>query len=121
MNIPSDSDEPLFVPDEFEAEHLDEARRVISSNTGVRRAARKLAASVAGQRDHPRQRILRLVSILHGIAVVCAIAISAVTGTWLIGLAVAVMVGLSLLIALRLFHTIGQARDKEPAQRHQSQ
>jgi hypothetical protein len=118
---PSD-DEPLFVPDGFEAEHLEAARRTIASNTGARRVARRFASSVAGHRSSdPRQRLTRLIAILHGVGALFAIVISAVTGTWLIGLAVMAMVGLSLLTAVRLLHVIEQARAHELAQREQPQ
>lgn len=115
-------DEPLFVPDGFEAEHLDEARRTIAKNLGTRRLARRVASSIAGQRGNaPQQRVIRLITMLHGIAVLVTIALSAVTDTWLIGLAVTAMVGLSLLAAIRLVHVIERAHAYELAQRQQPQ
>ena len=127
MDIPSGhqeprDDDPLFVPDEFEAEHLEEARRTIASRTGIRSVPRRLAPSVVGRHsDAPKQRFTRLIVSLHGIAVVFAIVISAVTGTWLIGLAMTAVIGLSLWTAIRLVRTIERVHAHELAQRQQPQ
>lgn len=111
-------DEPLFVPRAFEAEHLEEARRTIANNTGARRVARRLAASATGRgTTSAQQRYTRLVTLVHAIAVVVAVAISAVTETWLIGLAVTVMIGMSLFTAIRLWRVVQRVRAYEVAER----
>ena len=127
MDIPSGHQEPrdedpLFVPDEFEAEHLEEARRTVASRTGIRSVPRRLAPSVVGRRgDAPKQRFTRLIVSLHVIAVLFAIVISAVNGTWLVGLAMTAVIGLSLWTAIRLVRTIEQVHAHELAQRQQPQ
>lgn len=115
-------DGPLFVPDEFEAAHLEHARRKVANTTGARSLGRRLASSVGGQHTaSAQQRVARLLWLLHGIAVIVTLALSAVTDTWLIGLAVIVLIGLSLLMTTRLVHVIERVHAHESAQRHQSQ
>lgn len=115
-------DEPLFVPDEFEAAHLKQARRAVASTTGARGLGRRLTSSLAGRHTgSAQQRVTRLLWIVHGIAVIVTLALSAVTDTWLIGLAVSALIGLSLLTATRLVHVVERVHAHESAQRRHPQ
>lgn len=113
MHTPN-SDEPLYVPEEFEAEHLEEARRRLASSRGPRRIARRVTSTVSRRRGtSARQQFLGVAALLHALAAVLAMAISALTGTWLIGLTLVALAGLSLATVVRVLHVVEQARERE--------
>jgi hypothetical protein len=126
VDLPSDhpkpsDDDPLFVPDEFEAEHLEQARRMVQAKSERRSIGQRFVRLATGRRGGtPKQRLTSLIVSLHGVAVLFAVVISAVTGTWLPGVAVSALIGLSLWTAFRLIHVIKQVHAHELAHRQQS-
>ena len=106
---------PLFVPDEFQSEHLDDARRTVTRSRARRQLARQVtkAASWRGGQGSPHPRLRGLAYLLHALAAVLALAFAAITSTWFVGLAVVVFVGLSLATVLRVLVVIERAQLEE--------
>jgi hypothetical protein len=107
-------DQPLYLPEEFEREHLDDARRSVAESRGRRAAVRRVAVAVS-PRDARRRRSLGIAAMLHAAAAVLVLAISAATGTWVVGLAMLAMVAISLAVTARVLHVLGAAREREAA------
>jgi hypothetical protein len=108
-------DQPLYLPEEFEREHLDDARRSVANSRGRRAAVRRVAVAAVSPRDARRRRSLGIASLLHAVAAVSVLAISAATGTWGVGLAMLVMVAISLAVTARMLHVMAAAREREAA------
>ena len=103
MQTSGEDDAPLYVPAEFEAEHLDEARRRVARTRGSRRLVHRTAAAVTGGGDRsPRRRALRFALFaVHVLATAFTLAISALTGTWFVGLTVTALITVSFLAIMR--------------------
>lgn len=115
MESAGSDESPLYVPEEFQAAHLDDARRTVTRSPVQRRFARQVAKATSwqGAGREPRQRLRGLAYVLHALAAVLAVAFAAVTNTWLVGLAVLAIVGLSLAATLRLIVVIERAQAEE--------
>ena len=118
MSTAGDGETPLYVPQEFQLEHLDDARRTVSRSPARRQAARYAAraASWPSVGRSPQQWLRGLAYLLHVLAAALALAFAAITSTWLVGLAVVGFVGLSLAAVLRLLVVIERAREEEAQQ-----
>lgn len=98
------SDSPLYVPEEFEAAHILEARRTVRGRRVPDRPWRCPALSLGRflrpAANDPRQHVRHLVYVLHLVAVAVTVLFAAITGTWLAGSVVVVFVGLTLAAVL---------------------
>lgn len=103
MRTPADDDAPLYVPAEFEAEHLDDARRTVIRSALVRKRGR------TGTRRSRLERWRAGAVFAHLIAGAIAVVIAAVTGTWGIGVSVLAVLALSLGVSLTVFGRIAQS------------
>jgi len=95
-NDPMDEDLPLYLPEEFEREHLAEARRAVVASRGGRAIARRITSAalprgMAGARTH-----VGIAVVVHAVAAVLVLVIAAATGTWAVGLAMLGLVAISL-------------------------
>lgn len=109
METPSSDDAPLYVPEEFEVEHLEAARRSVASSRGGRRSVSRAAPPAAGGGEVPERRWRVLALSLHAVAAVLSIAIAALSGTWVVGALGLVTIGLSLLVVLYAIERFGPA------------
>lgn len=111
---PEEDDSPLYVPAEFQADHLEEARRHVARSRGLRHSARRLTATVAATENASvgRRRALRLMAIMHAIAAVFAVVISAIVGAWLVGSFVIALIGVSLGITARVLYALDRAAQR---------
>lgn len=113
MDEPIDDDQPLFLPEEFEREHLDDARRTVANTRGGRAIARRVS-SAAVPRGGPRVRThVGIAVLVHAVAALLVLTIAAATGTWAVGFAMLVLVAVSLGVVARVLHVM--ARDGVPA------
>jgi hypothetical protein len=108
-------DQPLYLPEEFEREHLADARRSVADGRGRRAAVRRVAAAAVSPRDARRRWSLAVAWMLHAVAAVLVLAISAATGTWVVGLVMLVMVAISMAVTARVLHVLAVARAREAA------
>ena len=102
MRTPADDGSPLFVPTEFEAEHLDDARRAVIRSLVRRGRVRSLGERAIG----PRRGWRSIAVIAHLTAVTIALVFAAVTGTWAVGFAVIASVVVSLPVSLPVLSSI---------------
>ncbi|MFP4312665.1 MAG: hypothetical protein ACLFS9_11895 [Nitriliruptoraceae bacterium] len=109
MKRPADGELPLYVPSEFEVEHLDEARRTVIRSHLPKGRPRWVTPRASGR---PVDRYL--VILLHLTAAVLTLAVSAMTGTWREGLALLLGVAVSLSVTLLVLHRISRRRRREP-------
>lgn len=112
-NTPMSDDAPLYVPREFEREHLEEARRSVASASKGQGVAHRVMSMVRRSGSAQRRRSIGLAILLHGLAALLVLTISAVTGTWLIGLTVVGFVALSLFGSVRLLQHLHESRHPE--------
>lgn len=116
MDEPMDDDQPLFLPEEFEREHLDDARRTVANTRGGRAIARRVTAA-AVPRGRPRVRTRVGIAVLvHAVASLLVVTIAVATGTWAVGLAMLGLVAVSLGVVARVLHVMGQNRVPTPPQ-----
>jgi hypothetical protein len=113
METPSSDDAPLYVPEEFEVEHLEAARRSVASSRGGRRPVPRAAPPAAGGGEAPERRWRVLAVSLHAVAAVLSIAIAALSGTWLVGALGVVTIGLSLIVVLHAIKRYGPSRRRD--------
>jgi fatty acid desaturase len=108
-----DQDPPLYVPAEFEAEHLADARRTVILSAMRRNGSSSLAGRGI---DMPRRRAVALLA--HLAALTIALVFSAVTGTWVAGIVVLVVVSGSLGVTLWVIsHVERQQADRRQRRR----
>jgi hypothetical protein len=116
-NDPMDEDRPLYLPEEFERDHLVEARRAVANSRGGRAVARRVT-SAALPRGVPRARThVGIAVAVHAVAALLVLAIAAATGTWAVGLAMLGMVAISLAGVVGVLHVVarnGAPVPKEP-------
>jgi hypothetical protein len=112
-NDPMDDDQPLFLPAEFEREHLDEARRVVSSSRGGRAMARRVTSAAIPQRGGPERTHIGVAVLIHAVAALLLVIIALATGTWAVGLAMLGMLAISLAVVIRVLHVMAQNRVAE--------
>lgn len=99
-NSPLNENSPLFVPEEFEREHLAAARRRVAESRGSRRLLRRTSHGIgslavpAGAR--PLHRFLGVACLLHGPAAVLILAVTVITQAWLVGLALLLLLVVTL-------------------------
>jgi len=117
MNQPMDDDQPLFLPEEFEREHLEEARRAVAQTRGGRAVARRVtSATIPRMGDRARTR-LGIAVLVHAVAALMVLVIAIATGTWLVGLAMWGMLVISLGVTARVLHVMDQSRAPSPTER----
>lgn len=107
-------DEPFYVPEELERDHLLDARRTVARSTRAPRPHRTL---VAHRPSTPRQRTRLVVVAVHLLAALLLVTLAALTQTWTIAVALLAVVGVSLVVVLRLVDVAQQAQVTEPQQR----
>lgn len=116
MNDPMDDDQPLYLPEELEREHLAEARRAVANSRGSRALAGRIASS-ALPRGGPRvRRQVRIAAWMHAVAAVLVIVIAAVTSTWTIGLAMSGLIAISLGAVVWVLHVIARNGATSPSE-----
>lgn len=120
MDTPRDNDAPLYVPEELQALHLEEARRTVAASRGPRALARRAGAALHSRAGRSlREQFDVLAIFLHALAATVAGAFAAVTGTWLVGGFVVVAIGVSLVAVLRLLRVIERVHRAEATSQHQ--
>ena len=107
-------DEPFYVPEEFERDHLVDAKRTVARSTRAQRPHRTL---MARRPSTQRGRTRLVVTAIHLLATLLLVALAALTETWLIAAALLAVVAVSLLVSLRLVDVAQQAQVTEPQQR----
>lgn len=96
---PHDRDDLLFVPEEFERAHSQQARREVRQTYRRGRVWRRL-----DRWSSPRSRagqVRRALIVLHALGALVGVAFAAITSTWVVGGVICLLVGASLLIGLR--------------------
>lgn len=113
-NEPMDDDPPLYLPEAFEREHLDEARRAVANSRGGRAIARRVTAA-ALPRGVPRARThLGIAIAVHAVAALLVLVIAAATGTWAVGIVMLGLVAISLGGVARVLHVMATNRAPVP-------
>jgi hypothetical protein len=112
--IPMDDDQPLYLPEEFEREHLDEARRVVAASRGGRAIARRVTATLPG-RDGRGRSPLAIAASIHAVAALFVITITVATGTWAIGLVMLGLTAVSFAVVARVLHVLAAGHVRQPA------
>ncbi len=97
-----DDDPPLYVPAEFEAEHLADARRTVILSLMRRDCPPSFASPARETRGRPA-----VVLFAHLVAVAMTLVFTIVTGTWLAGIVVLVAVASSLLVTSSVTRRLG--------------
>lgn len=120
MNEPMDDGRPLYLPEEFEREHLEEARRAVASSRGGRAIARRVT-SAALPRGVPRVRThVGIAVLVHAVAALLVMVIAAATGTWAVGLAMLGLVVVSLGVVAWVLHVLDRRRAPAPTEPNRS-
>ena len=109
-DLPANDDAPLFVPEEFEREHLEDAHRTVAGTSGHQRVDRRIASVMRSRKGTSRHWSFTLALVMHAVAAVLLLAITVVTGTWTAGGIVLGLVALSLAVTLRLLRHVEQPR-----------
>jgi hypothetical protein len=102
-----DDDLPLYVPAEFEAEYLADARRTVILSAMRRASSPSFAARAT---EMPRRRAVAFLA--HLAALTIALVFTAVTGTWVAGVVVLVAVSASLCVTLWILTLLGREPDR---------
>jgi len=109
-DLPANDDAPLFVPEEFQLEHREEAHRMVASTSGRQRVGRRIASVVGSRKDASRHWSFALAVAVHALAALLLLVITAVTGTWTAGGIVLGLAGLSLVVTLRILRSCERRR-----------
>jgi hypothetical protein len=109
-------DQPLYVPEDFEREHLDDARRSVANSRGGRAIARRMVSAGIVGRDPRHRRSRGIAGLVHAAASLLVVAIAAATGTWGVGLVMLGLVAVSLAVVIRVLHVVAEARERELAE-----
>ncbi len=105
--MPDDHETPVYVPETFQEEHLDEARRMVANSRGVRAAARRLT-SMRGD-DEASAVTARWLPYLYGahaLAALLALTFAVATTTFAIGAVVVAGIGVSAFVVRSLTVTL---------------
>jgi predicted RND superfamily exporter protein len=98
-----DDDLPLYVPAEFEAEYLADARRTVILSA-MRRAGSPSFSAGSTATAHRRGVAL----LAHLAALTIALVFTVVTGTWVAGVVVLIAVSASLCVTLWIITLLGR-------------
>ena len=108
---PEDADGPLYVPQAFEDEYRDEARRTVAASRR-RRSARRRRRSSASWSSMPLTERLRVgLSVVHLLAALLVLFLSGLTRTWLVGIVLVFVVAVSLAASLGAAESVRSLRD----------
>ena len=117
MNDPMDEDRPLYLPPEFEREHLDEARRAVANSRGARAVARRVSTAALPRGGARARTHIGIAVVVHAVAALFVVVIAAATGTWAVGLAMLGLVAISLGGVAWVLHVM--ARNDAPVPKQQ--
>jgi hypothetical protein len=109
-DLPANDDAPLFVPEEFQLEHLEEAHRTVAKTSGRQHVGRRIVSVVHSGKGTSRHWSFALAVIVHAVAALLLLAITAVTDTWAAGGIVLGLVALSLAVTLALLRSVERRR-----------
>lgn len=114
--VPMDDDQTLYVPEAFEREHLDDARRAVANSRGARAAARRVTAATTSTIGRTGRSRLGIVILIHALAALFVVTIAIATGTWAVGGVLLVLVASSLAVVSRVLHVLAIDDAPQPAQ-----
>ncbi len=108
MESPDSYEAPAYVPEAFQDEHLDEARRTVANSRGLRAAARRFASSSTA--DDPSvvvvHRWIPYVYGAHAVAALLALTFAVATATFGVGAFMVVTIGVSAVVTRALLRTL---------------
>ena len=107
MESPDSYETPVYVPEEFQEEHLDEARRTVANSRGVRAVARRLTVPKPdGDVSAVVHRWLPYIYGAHAVAALLALVFAVATSTFGVGAFLVVAIAGSAIAMRALLRTL---------------
>ena len=107
MESPDSHETPVYVPESFQDEHLDEARRTVANSRGLRAAARRITAPNSDDETSVViHRWLPYVYGGHAVAALLALTFAVATATFGTGAFMVAAIAVSAVVTRALLRTL---------------